>query len=116
MHGKAIWKPGLDEIAKASRSIASDPTGKFYSYPYQPPVASSHCADSSCVMVYGHKTQSFIKTTGQQKCLGKALLSKGGRECFACPPPCYQDQAYWSYIFWKKSIAWFLAVKIVLPA
>ena len=22
MHGKAIWKPGIDEIAKASRGIA----------------------------------------------------------------------------------------------
>ena len=35
IHGKAIWKPGIGEIAKASR----DPTKRAYSAPYEPPVA-----------------------------------------------------------------------------
>ena len=46
MHGKALWKLGITEIAKASRGVASG------------------------VMA---KAQSFMKNGGQQKCLDKAL-------------------------------------------
>ena len=45
MHGKAIWKLGIAEIAKASKGFALEP----------------------------HKTQSFLKNGGQQKWLDKAL-------------------------------------------
>ena len=45
MHGKAIWKLGMAEIAKASRGFTPGP----------------------------QKTQSFMKNGGQQKCLDKAL-------------------------------------------
>ena len=35
MHGKAIWKPGIDEIAKASRGIAPwTPQGELTTAPH----------------------------------------------------------------------------------
>ena len=43
MHGKAIWKLGIAEIAKASKDFVRGP----------------------------HKTQSFLKNGGQQKWLDK---------------------------------------------
>ena len=49
MHEKGIWKPGISEIAKTLGYVR-------------------------WVMAYGHKTQSFMKNGGQQKCLDKALL------------------------------------------
>ena len=76
MHGKAIWKPELDEIAKASRGIAPGTYkegGGVYSASYEPPVAGVQCADARCIVAYGHKTQSFMKNGGQQRCLDKAL-------------------------------------------
>ena len=36
MHGKAFWKPGIDEIAKASKGIALGPTREAYNFPYDP--------------------------------------------------------------------------------
>ena len=40
MHGKAIWKSGIGEIAKASRDIVSwTPHEGYYSVPYEMPVA-----------------------------------------------------------------------------
>ena len=35
-HGKAFWKPGIDEIAKASRGIALGPTREACNLPYDP--------------------------------------------------------------------------------
>ena len=67
MHGKAVWKPGIGEIAKAF-GIASGPhKGDFIS-------CKGQCADVRWVMAYGHKTQSFMKNGGQQKCLDTALI------------------------------------------
>ena len=45
MHGTAIWKPGGLEPSTAAQPQA-----------------------------YNHKTQSFMKIGGQQKCLVKALI------------------------------------------
>ena len=50
-----------------------DPTKGVYSVPYEPPAARGQHADGRWVMAYGHKTQSFMKNGGQQKCLDKAL-------------------------------------------
>ena len=36
--------------------------------------AKGQRADAHWVMAYDHKTQSFMKNGGQQKCLDKALL------------------------------------------
>ena len=38
------------------------------------PSCKGQCADARCVMAYDHKTQSFMKSRGQQKCLDKTLL------------------------------------------
>ena len=56
MHGKAIWKHGISDIAKASsRGIVPGPhKGEAYSTPYEHPAA----------MACGHKTQSFMKNGG----------------------------------------------------
>ena len=63
MHGKAIWKSGIGEMAKMSRDLAPGPHrgGGAYSTSYNFPVS------------YGNKTQSVMKSEGHQKCLGKAL-------------------------------------------
>ena len=63
MPGKAIWKPGFGEIAKASRG---NTTRGIYGAPYEPSVAGGQCG-------YFHKTESFMKNRGQQKCFDKAL-------------------------------------------
>ena len=42
MHGKAFWKSGIDEIAKASRDIASGPHKGAYSAPYEIPAARAN--------------------------------------------------------------------------
>ena len=60
MHGKAIWKIGIGVIAKASRGIAPwTPQGELTTAPNM-----------------DHKTQSFMKNRGQQKCLDKTLRAK----------------------------------------
>ena len=56
MHGNAIWKPEIREIAKASSDSA----------PCEPPAAR-------WVMAYGYKTQSFMKNGGQQKRVDKYI-------------------------------------------
>ena len=88
MHGETIWKSGMDEIAKAFMDIALDPTwggGGAYSTPYDPPPPPPSCkghhVDKLEVMAYSHKTQSFMKNGGQQKCLDKAL---SGKEIVGC--------------------------------
>ena len=79
MHGKAIGKLGIGEIAKVSKgnAIRVEGGGGSYSTSYElPPPARTKRADAHWVMAYFHKTQSFIKNEGQQKCLDKALLLK----------------------------------------
>ena len=63
MHGKAIWKPGIGEIAKASWGIA---WRGVYSTPYKPPASKGQHTDARWVMAYDHKTQYFMKNGGQQ--------------------------------------------------
>ena len=60
---KSIWKPEFGKIAKASRGIAPGPHKGGLQRP-----------DVRWVMAHEHKTQSFMKNGGQQKCLDKALL------------------------------------------
>ena len=62
IHGKSIWKPGLGEIAKASRGIALGCHKGVYSDPYEPPATRIEHADTCWAIAYGHKTQSFIKS------------------------------------------------------
>ena len=45
-----------------------------YSAPYELPAARDQQADAYWVTTYFHKTQSFMKNGGQQKCLDKALV------------------------------------------
>ena len=54
MHGKAIWKPEIGEMAKTSRDLAPGPHSEdgAYSAPYNFPVS------------YGNKTQFFMKSEG----------------------------------------------------
>ena len=53
---------GLVKWPKLPVTLLLDPTRGAYSAPYEPPAARA----------YSHKTQSFIKNGGQQKCLDKA--------------------------------------------
>ena len=81
MHGKAIGKLGIGEIAKVSKGnairVEGGGGGGCYSTSYElPPPARTKRADAHWVMAYFHKTQSFMKNEGQQKCLDKALLLK----------------------------------------
>ena len=56
MHGKAIWKPGISEIAKASRGTAPEPHKKGrLQHPKMNPQLYT-----CWVMAYDHKTQSFM--------------------------------------------------------
>ena len=75
MHGKVIWKRGVGELAKASRGIAPGPHKGAYSAPFEPPVGMANLLKHIGFWPYDHKTQSFMKNGGQQKCLDKALLS-----------------------------------------
>ena len=67
IHGKTVWKPGVDEIAKAFRVIALEPHKGSLQHPIWTPQLQA------AMWTYGHKTQSFMKKGGQQKCLDKAL-------------------------------------------
>ena len=73
MHGKAIWKSAIGEIAKASRGNITRGGGGIYSTPYETPAARGQYADTHWVMAYFHKTQSFMKNGVKQKCLYKAM-------------------------------------------
>ena len=42
MYGKAIWKPGMAEIVKASRDFAPDPTRGGLQHPLEPPAAKAN--------------------------------------------------------------------------
>ena len=50
-------------------------------HPILTPSCNSQRTDTHCVMANGHKTQSFMKNGGQQKCLDKAL---SGKEIVGC--------------------------------
>ena len=73
MHGKAMWKPRIGKIARLPGALPLNLTRRAYSTQYEPPVARGQRADARWVMVYSHKTQSFMKSGGQQKCLDKTL-------------------------------------------
>ena len=76
MHGKAIWKPGISEIAKASSGIAPKSQKKDDREVGRRCVSAPHrnpYLHTCWVMAFGHKN-SFIENGGQQKCLDKALL------------------------------------------
>ena len=74
IHGKAIWKPGISETAKTSWDIVPGPHKWGLHRPISIPSCTGQRADTRWVMAYSHKTQSFMKNGGQQKCLDKALL------------------------------------------
>ena len=59
MHGKAIWKPRIGEIAKASRRIAPGIHKGGLQHPMWTAGCNGQCADARWVMDYGNKTQSF---------------------------------------------------------
>ena len=73
MHGKTIWKPGINEMAKASRDISPGPHKEELQRHIWTPSCKGQRANARCVMAYGHKTQSFMKKGGHQKRLDKAL-------------------------------------------
>ena len=79
---RPIWKPGISEIAKASRGNAQ---GGLTAPHITPPPPSCNCqhTDRHCVMAYGHKTQSSMKNGDQQKCLDKALYQGSFSAMFA---------------------------------
>ena len=60
MHGKTIWKPGINEMAKASREISPGPHKEELQRPIWTPAARANML-THVVMAYGHKTQSFMK-------------------------------------------------------
>ena len=73
VHGKAIWKPGIGQIAKALRGISLGPhMGGLWHSIWAPSYKGQH-ADIHWVMACGHTTQSLMKNRGQQKWLDKAL-------------------------------------------
>ena len=80
--GKAIWKPGIGEIAKVSRGIAPGPQRWGLQHPIWTPSCNVQRADACWVMAYSHKTQSFIKNRGQQKCLDKSLQCMAHKSIF----------------------------------
>ena len=69
MHGKAIWKPGIGEIAKASRGIASDPATNWQrglQHLIWTPSSNGQQADVRWVMTYyAHETKFLMKNGGQ---------------------------------------------------
>ena len=54
-------------------TLPLNPTREVYSVPYEYPAARAQYADARWVMAYDHRTQSFMKNGGQQKCLDKAM-------------------------------------------
>ena len=55
---------GIVKQPKLPGALPLDPTRGVCSIPFEPPA----------LMVYGHKSQSFMKNGGQQKSLDKALI------------------------------------------
>ena len=76
MRGKAIWKPEISEIVKASREIAPGLCKVGLKCPIRTPSCKGQLAKARWVMAYGYKIQSFMKNGGQKKCLDKALILK----------------------------------------
>ena len=74
MHGKAIWKSRISEIAKTSREIGLRPYKVGLQHPISTSSCKGQCGGINWVMANGNKTQSLMKNGGQQKCLDKALL------------------------------------------
>ena len=96
IHGKAIWKPGISEISKASRNIVPGPhNGSLQHAIWTPSCKGSMCWCTLGYMVYGHKTQSFMKNGGHQKCLDKALFEIIG----------FHNSKYFLNVLFKNLIA-----------
>ena len=76
MYGKGIWKPGIGEIVKASRDFAPEPHKGGLQHPLKPSSCRGQHVEARWIMAYGHKTQSFLRNVGQQKCLDKALQTE----------------------------------------
>ena len=99
MHGKAIWKSGIGEIAKASRGIDPGPHKVDIQHPIWTSSCKGQCGGVNLVMAYGNKTQSFMKNGGQQKYLHKALQGhwpwtpKGGLTALHMNPSCNSQRA-----------------------
>ena len=74
MHGKAMWKHGIGEIVKDSRCTAPGPQrGGLTPCSMNPQLQWPTCWHTLGYGLNGHKTQSFMKNGGQQKCLDKVL-------------------------------------------
>ena len=80
---------------KLPGTLCLDPIRAVYSTPYEPPAARGQCAGARWVMVYGHKTQSFMKNGGHQKCLDKALFEIIG----------FHNSKYFLNVLFKNLIA-----------
>ena len=117
MHGKAIWKPGISEITKASTGNAAR---EVYNIPYEHRAARGQSADARWVIAYSHKTQSFMKNGAQQKYLDKALsfyIMIFGQVCYSlCVPLLQSDyRILWSSIYLKRS-DWYLNLGVAMCA
>ena len=75
MHGKAIWKPEISEIAKSFRGIVPG----LHEVGLQRHIWTLSCKGQRPDAHPSWKTQSFIKNGGPQKCLDKALLRQWER-------------------------------------
>ena len=74
MHGKASFGETWDRWnSQIFQGHCPEPHKGVYSAPYEHLAARGQRADARWVMAYGHKTQSFMKNGGQQKCFDKTL-------------------------------------------
>ena len=64
INGKAVWKPGIGEIDKASRGIVLEPHKWCLQHPIWILDGRNQRADAPWVIAYEHKTQSFMKNGG----------------------------------------------------
>ena len=60
MHGTAIWKRGIGEMAKASKSIAPGTHNGGLQHPIWTPCGNGQRNDTPWVISFDHKTQSFV--------------------------------------------------------
>ena len=82
MHGKAIWKPGIAKIGYNFQGLWPKITqGGLTAPPWSSSCKGQYC-DACWVLAYNHKTQSFMKNEGQQKCWDKTLHVQTKRKYF----------------------------------
>ena len=70
MHGKAIWKPGISEMAKASKDIAPGLHKEGLQHPIWTPSCKGQRANACWAMAYSHKTQPLMKNWCPRNVLG----------------------------------------------